>query len=187
MTSVALGRSAGFGAIVLFATIAILIALDLVTDSRSGVAPAHWVAEALVMALAVGGALLLWRELRSARRLAAQLGGDLAVARVDLERWRSEAHTLLQGLGAAIDRQFERWDLTRAEREVALLLLKGLGQAEIAAARSTTERTVRQQAFAVYRKAGLGSRSELAAFFLEDLLLPAEQRDAPEGGGGLPS
>jgi len=161
-------------------TIALAVGLDLVTDSRSGVAPGHWLVEALVMALAVAGAALLWRELHSARRLATRLGGDLAAARVDLERWRSEAQALLQGLGAAIDQQFERWSLTRAEREVALLLLKGLSQGEIAAARSTSERTVRQQAFSVYRKAGLGSRSELAAFFLEDLLLPPEQRE--EGG-----
>ena len=36
--------------------------------------------------------------------------------------------------------------------------------------RETRERTVREQARAVYRKAGLGGRSELSAFFLEDLL-----------------
>jgi len=180
MTRVVVERGAGLGAILLFLTIALAAALDLVTDSRSGAAPGHWLAEALVMALAVAGAWLLWRELRSARRLARRLGGDLAATRADLERWRSEAQTLLRGLGAAIDQQFERWGLTRAESEVALLLLKGLSQGEIAAARSTTERTVRQQAFSVYRKAGLGSRSELAAFFLEDLLLPPEPPD--EGG-----
>jgi hypothetical protein len=32
---------------------------------------------------------------------------------------------------------------------------------------------VRQHAVAVYRKSGLAGRAELAAFFLEDLLLPA--------------
>jgi DNA-binding NarL/FixJ family response regulator len=82
----------------------------------------------------------------------------------------------LRGLGEAIDRQFERWKLTPAEREVGLLLLKGLSQKEAAAARSTTETTVRQQALAIYRKSGLRNRSELAAFFLEDLLLPSGRR-----------
>jgi hypothetical protein len=37
---------------------------------------------------------------------------------------------------------------------------------------------VRHQALAVYRKSGLGGRAELAAFFLEDLLLPISQREA---------
>ena len=42
----------------------------------------------------------------------------------------------LEGLGQAIDAQFGRWNLTDAEREVALLLLKGLSTKEIAAVRA---------------------------------------------------
>ena len=75
--------------------------------------------------------------------------------------------------GKLSQRYRERWSLTPAEKEVALLLLKGLSHKEIAQARSITEATARQQARAVYRKAGLSGRNELAAFFLEDLLLPA--------------
>ena len=101
---------------------------------------------------------------------------DLAVARQEAERFRNEAHDALRGLGEAIDRQFIRWQLSPAEREVGLLLLKGLSHREVAAARSTGETTIRQQALAIYRKSGLRNRSELSAFFLEDLLLPAAQR-----------
>jgi hypothetical protein len=39
--------------------------------------------------------------------------------------------------------------------------------------RSRGERTVRQQALAVYRKSKLSGRASLAAYFLEDLLLPS--------------
>jgi len=94
-------------------------------------------------------------------------------------RWRAEAEEALRGLGAAIDRQFERWGLSPAEREVALHLLKGLSLKDAALERKTSERTVRQQALAVYRKAGLAGRAELAAFFLEDLLLPPGEAVAP--------
>ena len=66
--------------------------------------------------------------------------------------------------------------MTPAEREVGLLLLKGLSHKEVAAARSTGGPTIRQQALGIYRKSGLRNRSELSAFFLEDLLLPAVQR-----------
>ena len=97
---------------------------------------------------------------------------DLEIARVQGQRWRSEARTLLNGLGEAIDAQFSRWNLTEAEREVALLLLKGLSLKEIAAVRATTERTVRAQARSLYGKAGLTGRAALSAFFLEDLLAP---------------
>jgi hypothetical protein len=37
--------------------------------------------------------------------------------------------------------------------------------------RNTSEKTVRQQASAIYQKSNLSSRSELSAFFLEDLLV----------------
>ena len=90
----------------------------------------------------------------------------------EAERWRDEARDLLQGLGAAIDTQFDRWGLTPAEREVALLLLKGLAHKEIATVRAVGEATIRQQAQAVYRKAGVTGRHDLAALFLEDLFLP---------------
>jgi DNA-binding CsgD family transcriptional regulator len=105
-------------------------------------------------------------------KAADDLERDLRAAEREAENWRSEASQALEGLGAAIDREFVKWQLTDAERDVALLLLKGLSHKEIAARRSTSEGTVRQQALSIYRKAGLGGRSNLAAFFLEGLNLP---------------
>jgi DNA-binding CsgD family transcriptional regulator len=63
--------------------------------------------------------------------------------------------------------------MTSAEREVGLLILKGLSHKEIAALRATTDATVRQQAQAIYRKAGLPGKTAFSAYFLEDLLVPA--------------
>lgn len=157
--------------------VTVLVGLDVAGDARSGSSGWHLSLEVGIMAVALGGAVTLWGLLLSARRRARALHSDLARAEADLVRFRAESQEALAGLGAAIDRQFERWGLSAAEREVALLLLKGLSHKEVAAARATSERTVRQQALAVYRKAGLSGRAELAAFFLEDLLLPA-----PPGG-----
>ena len=56
---------------------------------------------------------------------------------------------------------------------------KGCGHKEIAQIQQKSERTVRQHAVAVYRKSGLSGRAELAAFFLEDLLLPASEGASP--------
>jgi DNA-binding NarL/FixJ family response regulator len=53
-----------------------------------------------------------------------------------------------------------------------MLMLKGLRHKEIASLRETSERTVRQQALTIYRKAGLDGRSDLVAFFLDGLLQP---------------
>jgi len=106
---------------------------------------------------------------------------DLDVARVQGQRWRSEARLLIDGLGKAMDEQFTRWNLTQAERDVALLLMKGLSVKEVATVRATNERTVRSQARTLYSKAGLSGRAALSAFFLEDLLAPADAtvRGAP--------
>lgn len=170
------GSRAAPVAVVLFVVIAGLIGADIVSDARAGTEPGHVVTEAAVMALALAGAIGLWQQLRSSRRQARQLSVDLAAARREAERFRDEAREALKGLGVAIDHQFARWGLTAAEREVGLLMLKGLSHKEVAAVRSTTETTIRQQALAIYRKSGLRNRAELSAFFLEDLLLPASER-----------
>ncbi len=163
-------------AFVLFAVIASLVGLDIAADYRSGAEARHLVIEGLVLALAVAGLAALWQQVRSARAQAERLSVDLEAARREAQRFREEAAEALRGLGEAIDRQFARWGLTPAEREVGLLLLKGLSHREAADARATSETTIRQQALAMYRKAGLRNRSELSAFFLEDLLLPVGQR-----------
>ncbi len=46
---------------------------------------------------------------------------------------------------------------------------------EVAEIRGTVEKTARAQSMSIYSKAGLSGRSELAAFFLEDLLLPTQK------------
>jgi len=122
------------------------------------------------------GVVLLFRVTARQRDEQLTLMRDLEVARLQGQRWRAESRTLLNGLGEAIDAQFARWNLTEAEREVALLLLKGLSVKEIAAVRATSERTIRAQSAALYSKAGLSGRAALSAFFLEDLLAPIDQR-----------
>ena len=99
---------------------------------------------------------------------------DLDAARMQGRQWRDETRALLKGLGEAIDRQFLTWELTEAERNVGLLILKGLSLKEIAIVRVTSERTIRAQARSIYAKAGLSGRAALSAFFLEDLLAPIE-------------
>ncbi|HEV3063390.1 MAG TPA: hypothetical protein VGY48_34425 [Vicinamibacterales bacterium] len=165
--------------IILFIVIALLMAIDLTIEFVRGEPLALQTFELLIFTSALAGIAINWRRMMSERQRAQHLDRELLAAQdearrwsEDAKRWNSEAQTLLQGLGAAIDRQFDRWGLSPAEREIALLQLKGLRHRDIAQLRQTSERTVRQQALAVYRKAGLNGRSDLAAFFLEDLLLP---------------
>lgn len=155
-------------AIAMFGVVVVLIGWDLWIDFSEGVGLWHLFVESFVFVVAAAGIVLMWRQLDRTK-------AELVEARVEAEQWKKESAELLAGLGAAIERQFGRWGLTDAEAEVALLLLKGMSHKEIANLRMTSERTVREQGRAVYRKSGLGGRSSLAAFFLEDLLLPYDQ------------
>ena len=165
-------RSERFRSAALFLGIALLIGVDLLEDWRRGSEGYHLGLESLVLALAAVGLWLLRARMRRERSDARALKARLAEASAAAESWRRETEALAAGLGRAIDTQFHAWRLTDAEREVALLLLKGLSLREIASLRETSERTVRQQSLAVYRKAGLAGRAELSAYFLEDLLAP---------------
>ena len=108
----------------------------------------------------------LSREVEQRSREAEQRVQDIAAIRV--------------GMNVQIEREFERWGLTSAERSVAHLTLKGLRLKDIARARNTSDRTVRQQAQAIYRKAGLDGRTDLSAYFLESVLGGSEL--GPEEG-----
>jgi len=159
-----------------FALIGVLGAVDLAADLKEGTTLLHAVVELAVIAVSLVAALVVLRflliQLGAAKAEVRSLATRLESSRLESERWRREAQDLLEGLGAAIDRQFSDWGLTSAEKEVALFLLKGLSHKEIAAIRQVSEATARQQARSVYRKAGVGGRRDLAAFFLEDLSLP---------------
>lgn len=140
--------------------------------------------ETLPVVIAAVGVVLLFRTAARQREEQLVVLRDLEIARVQGQRWRAEARTLLDGLGEAIEAQFGRWHLTDAEREVALLILK-----EIAGVRATSERTIRAQSQALYGKAGVTGRAALSAFFLEDLLapitasLPQTRAGRPQEGG----
>ncbi|MGY6705383.1 helix-turn-helix transcriptional regulator [Roseinatronobacter sp.] len=69
-----------------------------------------------------------------------------------------------------VDRQFESWKLTPTERHVAILVIKGFSNAEIARLRGTTESTVKSQLSSIFRKSELSSRQQLVSHVIEDLV-----------------
>lgn len=159
-----------------FGLIFLLVAWDLLSDWSGGVDAVHVAIESLVLVISGIAMLILLRGVFRQRRSLTRLTRNLDRAREESARWRDRYQETIAGLGQAIQEQFDRWNLSAAESEVGLMLLKGLSFKEIAAARGTAERTVREQARAVYQKAGLANRAALSAFFLEDLLLPEESR-----------
>lgn len=152
--------------------IALVTAWDVVQDIRHGSTGVHVFIEGSLSVLSALGAVLLFRKLREALDENILLKQDIHKIQVEAKNWKERSSKYVEGLSKVIDEQFDVWKLTLAEKEIALLLLKGMSLKEIADIRSTSERTARQQALTIYQKSGLSGRAELSAFFLEDLLAP---------------
>ena len=155
-------------------------AVDLALDAPEDLRSFHVVYEVVLIVGALGMAGWLWRGWWKAEVSAGLLRQTLVERQAERDAWRTRARRALEGLGRAVEEQFDAWRLTPAEREVALLLLKGHGHKQIANATGRSERTVRQHAVSVYQKSGLQGRAELAAFFLEDLAVPTPPEPASE-------
>ena len=147
------------------------IIFDLITDSNEGVKLPHVLIECGIAFTLILSALYLGCSLfKTYAGINKKLNNSLKLASEEALKWQNEHKSLTEGLSKAIDAQFSKWHLTTSESEVARLMLKGLSHKEIAQIRETSERTVRQQATSVYAKSSLANRSELLAFFLEDIL-----------------
>ena len=153
---------------------------DLTLDDPGTWSTLHGAVELTLIALSLGLSIYLWRGWYRTSVALGRTREQLEAQQAARDAWRESARGLLEGLGEAMDRQFRAWELTPAEREVAILLIKGRSHKQIAFLTGRSERTARQHAGAVYRKSGLSGRAELAAFFLEDLMLPEPAARRPE-------
>ncbi len=167
------GFGGGRAALVLVVAVQILCSLFFIWDIAAGVfglrrTPIAWemrelieIGAAIGLALGVAlGAVLLVRTFRHNRRIEGQL------------RRASTA------FAALLEERFAEWGLTPSERDVAWFTIKGMSLAEIARLRQTSDGTVKAQSNAIYRKAGVGGRTQLLSLFIEDLMSEALPRAA---------
>ncbi len=145
-----------------FTTVVLIIAAgfffhDIFTDISKGYESlTHTVIEAIIFTIVI---MALWFEIRRVIQLRQQVSKERdRVARLSGELFHN------------IEQAFDQWRLTNSEREVAIMLIKGMSMAEIGAAREVKDKTIRQHATNIYAKAGYANRNELASHFIEDLL-----------------
>lgn len=161
--------------IVAVTIISILSFMDIAREYSSGETPGHLIFELVIGITASILAFFLLRDLSSTKSELTITKDKLALKVAENDKWREGYNRLLKGVSNSIQEQFGQWSLTPAEKEVGLLLLKGLSYKEIADIRDTSEKTVRQQASVIYQKSGLPGRAELSAYFLEDFLVESNQ------------
>lgn len=143
---------------------------DVVTDISLGVPTWHIVQESLIVLAAGLTVTYLIIEMRKQARELERVTRTLSLADEQIADITNEMRSARRQYSELIRHQFDAWNLTASEQQVALLLLKGLSFKEIAAVRDTREKTVRQQASTIYAKSGVDGRHAFAAWFLEDFL-----------------
>lgn len=159
-----------FKAIGVLLLLAAISTVDLLLDDVRRISALHLAIEILIILIPLGGALYMLQAIAAARRKARN-------AEFRLEDY-------VAGLGRQIEAEFDEWGLTDAEKQTAMFLLKGLSHKEIARRRGRSEGTIRQQAASLYRKAGLSSRADLAAHFVQELFFPEQEVPVEEGQTG---
>jgi len=162
--------------LVLFILMFVVTAVDIASDLDSmGEFNRHIMIEALLALLSLSAFIVLMMSIRQHNQNLNQTLSQMHKTNKQLNEQLSDVENktakLMGEFSNIIQEQFSAWSLTESEKEVALLLLKGLSLDEIATVRNTKEKTVRQQASSCYKKANVSGRHELAAFFFEDLLL----------------
>lgn len=130
------------------------IAADLMADGRFE--SFHTWLEVLAAFALAGGVVFLMVELRRVMNRLALLDRSMRAARGEMAE--------------VIDNFFNEWGLTPSERDVALMVLKGIDNDSIAQMRGTAKGTVRAQCTAIYSKAGVDGRAQLFSVFMEELL-----------------
>lgn len=136
---------------------ATFFAYDIVVDLIDGGDSLPHIIVELIVFLAITA--VLFQEIKRVF----SLRSDIHIERLKTARLSGE-------LFEVMNKQFADWELSKSEREVALLLIKGMSMKKISEMRKVKEKTVRQQATQIYAKSGYSGRHELAAHFIEDLL-----------------
>ncbi|EQC46578.1 LuxR C-terminal-related transcriptional regulator [Bacteriovorax sp. Seq25_V] len=156
---------------IIFIAVIILLFLDIYEDFSEGAPLSHVTKEAAIMLLGLVGIFMLWKSYFSIKLQNESQKHDIVKLKNDLQSYKLRTQDLSEGLSGMINQQLIDWNLTESEKDIALLLLKGLSLREIAEIRNSSEKTIKQHASNLYAKANLNGRAELSAFFLEDLLI----------------
>jgi len=139
---------------------------DIVADFGGGLSVAHLMVECFVVALSVVGMIALGLNYFKMARSLRESRSMLVRSSEEVQVWRRESEKYLRNLAEILDRQFDSWGLSDAEREVARLVLNGYSVRVIATKRFVVQKTIRTQLSSIYFKSGLSTQQEFISFFL---------------------
>lgn len=153
------------GLILVQAVSAVFFIGDVIGDFRNSghLGDPHQMLESIAALALVAGVIFLMIELRGLLSRMSDMQTGLDVARGQMAE--------------VIEAFFDEWKLTGAERDVAIMIVKGLDNDSIARIRNTAPGTVRAQATRIYDKSGTEGRAQFISSFLEELMAGDITRD----------
>ena len=122
--------------------------------------------ELVIGALTFQGIYFLYRELRNNQKEM----DEVLSAFDELKNKTRIFNASMTDFPAAIENQFKIWKLSVTEKKIAVLLLRGLTNQQIAGLRETSIRTVENQTAAIYQKSGMNGKIEFITYFISGLL-----------------
>ncbi|WP_392341214.1 helix-turn-helix transcriptional regulator [uncultured Shewanella sp.] len=156
--------------IILLLLITLFKLFDIFADFQLDIPAWHIAQEAMLVLLTIAASIFLGYDLIRSSRQVKALKSKLKKADKEIDHMSAQMRSARQEYSVTIATQFDVWQFTKSEQQVALLLLKGLSFKEIAEVRLTKEKTVRQQASTIYSKAQVDGRHTLCAWFMEDFI-----------------
>jgi len=130
----------------------------------------HFLLELAILIFSLAGLIYFFTQELKERQLKEKYKRQLSHSEKELSDTKLKLVSLKKELLKIIEDQFNQWAFTPAEKELGILLIKGLSFDQISEIRNTTSKTARKQAVSIYAKSNLKNRNELSAWFLEDLL-----------------
>jgi len=137
-----------------------------------------FVSDIVMTVLGIRATPIAW-QVRELLEIGASIGlilgvvlGAVALAKTYQRSKASEEklRLLSSAFAEVVEENFHEWQLTKAEQDVGLFLLKGLSTQEIAGLRNTSEGTVKAQTNAIYRKSDVTGRPQFLSLFIDDLM-----------------
>lgn len=146
-----------------------LITVDVAIELKHKLSFEHIIVELLIFLTSLTGMVSLVYKFQIERKEKHDLLDRLNIVNKEMDDWKAKVAKVSKDFFAAIDEQMEKWGLSKSEKDIAVLLVKGMSTKDIAELRGVTEKTIRTHATSIYRKSNLNTRYELASYFIEGL------------------
>lgn len=163
-----------------FLFMAVTSVIDITHDRADDLSAQHFYMEVVTLLFSLlGASFFIYSTLQVTKRNM-ELAAEVKKATTENAEFKKKVAHFAQGLSSVIDDEFGKWGLTPSEKQIGFLILKGFSTKKIAEILGVTDKTTRHHCSSIYKKSDLSGRSELSAYFLEDLLVNPTPPDNEE-------